>query len=176
MVTRPLNQTGAADALTGVIEATGVDVDATAAFEDVYEQCWTPMVRLAALTTGSVSVAEEIVQDAFVQLYRHRDRVEHLRAWLRRAVINGCRDWVRRRAHEPDMSSEDGFVTHDDARAIVVRDALRLLTPRQRAAVVLRFYADLPEREIAALLGCRPGTVKSTLSQSLTKLAKELQR
>jgi RNA polymerase sigma factor (sigma-70 family) len=74
------------------------------------------------------------------------------------------------------VDDTDGFVTHDDERAIVVRDALRLLTPRQRAAVVLRFYADLPEREIADLLGCQPGTVKSTLAQSLSKLAKELQR
>jgi RNA polymerase sigma factor (sigma-70 family) len=158
-----------------VIAATDVRSYAAEGFEDVYEQCWTPMVRLAALTTGSVSVAEEIVQDAFVQLYRHRHRIRYLRAWVRKAVINGCRDWIRRRARHPDTDDGDGFVTHDDERAIVVRDALRLLTPRQRAAVVLRFYADLPEREIAELLGCRPGTVKSTLAQSLAKLAKELQ-
>jgi RNA polymerase sigma factor (sigma-70 family) len=55
-----------------------------------------------------------------------------------------------------------------------VRDVLTVLSPRQRAAVVLRYYEDLPEAEIATLLGCRPGTVKSTLARALVLLKKEL--
>lgn len=175
IVGRGLNRTGSAFAYTGVIEAAPADGDVADSFEEVYEQCWLPLVRLAALTTGSVAVAEEIAQDAFVQLFRHREHVRYQRTWVRKAVLNGCRDWVRRRAREPKSAHGDGFVTGGDERAIVVRDALQVLTPRQRAAVVLRFYADLPEREIAELLGCRAGTVKSTLAQSLAKLAKELQ-
>lgn len=146
-----------------------------AAFDDFYARRWEGSVRLAALTTGSIAVAEEITQDAFVQLHRHWERVEHPAAWLRAAIVNGCRDWVRRRAREPLALVPDEFLS-DRAEAIAVRDALRVLTPRQRTAVVLRYYEDLPEREIADLLRCRPGTVKSTLAASLTKLAKELNR
>ena len=56
-----------------------------------------------------------------------------------------------------------------------MRDALKSVTPRQRAAIVLRFYEELSEREIAKLLGCRPGTVKSLLTRGLRTLRKELQ-
>lgn len=134
------------------------------------------MVRLAAMTTGSVAIAEEIVQDAFVQLHRHWERVDKPDSWLRAAVINGCRDWVRRRSREPTSQSPDtdGFDT-DNVDAMVVRAALEVLSPRQRIAIVLRYFEDLPEREIAELLGCRPGTVKSLLARGLPKLQKELQ-
>jgi RNA polymerase sigma factor (sigma-70 family) len=145
------------------------------AFEQFYNQRWEPSVRLAALTTGSVAIAEEITQDAFIQLHRHWDHVDSPRAWLRAAIVNGCRDWVRRRMREPHPASPDEIVT-DDTDALAIRDALHVLTPRQRTAVVLRFFEDLPEREIAELLRCRPGTVKSTLANSLVKLAKELNR
>jgi RNA polymerase sigma factor (sigma-70 family) len=57
---------------------------------------------------------------------------------------------------------------------MVVRAALGVLSPRQRIAIVLRYFEDLPEREIADLIGCRPGTVKSLLARSLPKLEKEL--
>ncbi len=57
-----------------------------------------------------------------------------------------------------------------------MRDALKSVTPRQRAAIVLRFYEELSEREIAGLLGCRPGTVKSLLTRGLRTLRKELQQ
>jgi RNA polymerase sigma factor (sigma-70 family) len=144
-------------------------------FEQVYTQRWQSSVRLAALTTGSVAIAEEITQDAFIQLHRHWERVDNPVPWLRAAIVNGCRDWVRRRVREPTLRAPVEFVT-DEADALAIRDALGVLSPRQRAAVVLRYFEDLPEREIAELLGCRPGTVKSTLSHSLTKLAKELNR
>ena len=61
-----------------------------------------------------------------------------------------------------------------DPVAVAVRDALAALTPRQRAAVVLRYYEDLPERDIAAALGCRPGTVKSLLARGLRTLKEHL--
>jgi RNA polymerase sigma factor (sigma-70 family) len=133
------------------------------------------MVRLAALTTGSVAIAEEIVQDAFLQLHRNWERVDKPDAWLRMAVVNGCRDWVRRRGREPTSPTPAGgtFDT-DNVEAMVVRAALGVLSPRQRIAVVLRYFEDLPEREIADLIGCRPGTVKSLLARSLPKLEKEL--
>jgi RNA polymerase sigma-70 factor (sigma-E family) len=144
-------------------------------FEQFYDQRWGASVRLAALTTGSIAIAEEITQDAFIQLHRRWEHIDNPRAWLRVAVVNGCRDWVRRRMREPRPSAPAEIVT-DDSDALAIRDALQVLTPRQRTAVVLRYFEDLPEREIAELLGCRPGTVKSTLANSLNKLAKELNR
>jgi RNA polymerase sigma-70 factor (sigma-E family) len=141
--------------------------------ETVYRDRYSSLVRLAALTTGSVAHAEEIVQDAFVQLYRRWDQVQEPNAWLRVAVLNGCRSWVRRRRLERrlppplplDVTTVDG---------IEVRDALSALTTRQRAAVILRYFEGLSEAEIASSLGCRPGTVKSLLSRSMDKLQEVL--
>jgi len=132
------------------------------------------MVKLATLTTGSVALGEEIAQDAFEQLHRNWNTVHHPRTWLRTAVINRSRDWVRRqgveRRHAPTATAPQSA-----DEGVAMRDALKAVTPRQRAAIVLRFYEDLPETEIAVILGCRPGTVKSLLSRGLRTLRKELQ-
>lgn len=96
------------------------------------------------------------------------------RTWLRTAVVNRSRDWIRRqgieRRHAPaavePLAADEG---------IAMREALKAVTPRQRTAIVLRYYEDLPETEIADTLGCRPGTVKSLLSRGLRTLRKELQ-
>ena len=75
------------------------------------------------------------------------------------------------RRHDPSAPTDDlDDSGHSDDEALAVRDALRVLSPRQRAAVVLRYFEDLKEAEIAAALGCRPGTVKSLLSRSMSKL------
>lgn len=146
-----------------------------APFEALYADRWHAMVRLAVLTTGSTALAEEIVQDAFVQLHRNWAHVENPSAWLRIAVVNHGRSWVRRqvleRRHRPD--AVDAVMLDE---GVVVRKALDKLSARQRAAVVLRFYQDLPEAEIAEVLGCRPGTVKSLLGRAKNTLRKELQR
>ena len=114
------------------------------------------------------------MQDAFVQVLRRWDSVEYPLTYLRIAVVNGCRSSGRRRRLERrTLEPRDEPVVFDPV-AIAVRDAIRTLAPRQRAAVVMRFYEDLPEREIAAVLGCRPGTVKSLLSRSIAKLKESL--
>lgn len=144
-------------------------------FEEVFAQRWTRMVKLAALTTGSVELAEEIVQDAFEQLHKNWATVQQPTAWLRAAVVNRCRDWLRRRTLERRHAiATDDLVEPDEG--IAMRDALKSVTPRQRAAIVLRFYEELSEREIAGLFGCRPGTVKSLLTRGLCTLRKELQQ
>lgn len=139
-------------------------------FEDLYRSHYTRMVVLARLMTGASAHAEEIVQDAFVQLYRNWSSIEYPLTYVRIAVVNGCRSHGRRRAVErrhPLPNHEPALL---DTAAIAVRDALQVLTPRQRAAIVLRYFDDLSEREIADALGCRPGTVKSLLSRSMAKL------
>lgn len=154
------------------LDPTQVSVGSTGewSFDDLYRSQYSRMVALARLMTGAFALAEEIVQDAFVQLYRNWSSVEFPLTYLRIAVVNGCRAQGRRRATERRhrLSGHEPVVV--DTMAIVVRDALQLLTPRQRAAVVLRYFEDLTERDIAEALGCRPGTVKSLLSRSITKL------
>jgi RNA polymerase sigma-70 factor (sigma-E family) len=145
------------------------------AFELLYAEAYRPMVRLALLLTGSPAQVEELVQDAFVRVYRQWHRVESPRAYLRQAVVNACWSHRRRRArelrHGPGAAARAATV---DPEANLMRDALSRLSDRQRKAVVLRYYEDLSEAEIAAVLGCRPGTVKSLLSRGLARLRREL--
>jgi RNA polymerase sigma-70 factor (sigma-E family) len=152
--------------MTGPISPVAID-----AFEVLYTGSYDRLVRLARLTSADTVPAEEIVQDAFVQLYRRWDDVREPVAYLRVAVVNGCRSWGRRRSlqRRPVAAARPGDQALD-GDALAVREALLVLTPRQRAAVVLRYFEDLAEADIAAVLGCRPGTVKSMLSRSLVKL------
>ncbi len=145
-------------------------------FIDVYNDRYRPMVQVARLTTGSNTLAEELVQDAFADLYRRFETLNNPDAYLHRAVLSRCTSWVRRRIterryherHPPEPA------TWTDPDTITVIDAISRLPARQRAAIVLRFLADWSEADIAHALACRPGTVKSLLSRARTQLAKEL--
>ena len=142
-------------------------------------------VRLAYLLTGDVPLAEDIVQDAFVRL---AGRLIHLRdpdafeSYLRRTVMNlSTSHFRRRRVERTYLSRTGGAATAQDVRpgpSVEDRDllwrALGALTKRQRIAVVLRFYEDLSEREVADILKCRPGTVKSLVSRGLETLRNEI--
>jgi RNA polymerase sigma-70 factor (sigma-E family) len=139
-------------------------------FDDVYRSHYVRLVGLARLMIGALGPAEEVVQDAFVQLYRNWESVNYPPTYVRIAVVNGCRSHGRRLAVERRRPLPDRESVVLDTTAVAVRDALAQLTPRQRAAVVLRYFEDLPEREIAEALGCRPGTVKSLLSRGLATL------
>ena len=142
-------------------------------FEELYQHQWLSLVRLATLTTGSLTVAEEIVQEAFVSLYRRWDAIDQPGAYVRIAVIHGCTDWVRRqqvgRRHLQPRVSDVGLDTPE-----MLDDVLNRLSPRQRAVVVLRFFEDWSEASIAECLRCRTGTVKSLLHRSIQQLRKEL--
>lgn len=144
---------------------------------DLYRERYVPMVRLAYLMVGSTTVAEDLVQDAFARMHRHWGRAEHPRAYLRMAVVNGCRSHLRRTAREQAYRRHpsvvgDGVAAEPDE----LFDALAALPSRQRAAIVLRFYEDLAEADIADALGCRPGTVKSLLHRGLAELRKVVER
>jgi RNA polymerase sigma factor (sigma-70 family) len=115
------------------------------------------------------------VQDAFVRVFARWAEVETPRAYLRQAVVNACRSQQRRQSRE--LRHRQGSAqpaTIGDAEIDEMADALATLSDRQRKAVVLRFYEDLPEAEIALLLGCRPGTVKSLLFRALARLREVL--
>ncbi|MGC1512623.1 MAG: sigma-70 family RNA polymerase sigma factor [Acidimicrobiales bacterium] len=145
-------------------------------FVDVYNDRYRPMVEIARLTTGSNALAEELVQDAFADLYRRFDTLHTPDAYLHRAVVSRCTSWVRRRVTERRYHErhplEPAAWTDPDTTTVI--DAIGRLPARQRAAIVLRFLADWPEADIAHALDCRPGTVKSLLSRARTQLAKEL--
>lgn len=129
------------------------------------------LVRVAYLLTGSSAVAEDLVQDAFVSLHRHWDGVRQPSAYLRVTVVNACRAHHRRnrreRSHFPELVT-DTVVPETP----VVLDVLAELPYRQRAALVLRFYEDRPDSEIAQALGCRPATVRSLVHRGLATLRK----
>jgi RNA polymerase sigma factor (sigma-70 family) len=153
---------------SGVPEAVSRDIE----FSELYLRTYRRMVMLAYATVGSLALAEEIAQDAFGQLYRRWPLIETKEAWVRRAVISLATSWLRRqlleRRHPPDPSAAADWVEGAHLRMM-----LGVLSRRQRAAVILRFYEGLTEREIARALRCRPGTVKSLLSRALDALREE---
>lgn len=141
-------------------------------FDQVYVREYEGLVRLAYVTTGSLGTAEEIVQDVFAGWLRRGEQVREPAAYLRRAVVSRCTSWVRRRVLERRHTAAAPPSPHEHpyTDTAVVRAALLRLRPRQRAAVFLRYYLDLPEAEIAEILGCRAGTVKSLLHRSLATM------
>jgi RNA polymerase sigma-70 factor (sigma-E family) len=146
-------------------------------FRALYADRRAAMVRLAFVLTGGDPAAEELVQDAFLRVRGKVDGVDQPAAYLRRAVVNACLSHGRRRGRErlallrggkPPESGED--------RPDELRDALRLLPARQRAVVVLRYYEDLPEAEIAEALGTSVPAVKSLLHRALHELREVIER
>lgn len=154
-------------------ESVAVDRADGPEFDAFYRSQWLPMVRFASLTTGSTPLAEEIVQEAFTEVYRRWDRIEVPIGYLRRAVSHRCTSWVRRQRLERRVHAAT-LTQGLDTRLVELLDAMKVLTPRQRAAIVLRYLDDLSEAEIATLLSCRPGTVKSLLARARTRLQEVL--
>jgi RNA polymerase sigma factor (sigma-70 family) len=144
------------------------------ALEDLFRDRWAPLVRLAWLMCGSRETAEDVVQEAFLRLRSDSgDLPEHPFAYLRQIVINQIRDRrrhqavVRRHQQPPVEPVLDG----DDR---LVWQLFQGLPERQRFVLVLRYYDDLPVAEIAQMLDCPEGTVKSLISRGLRTLRREL--
>lgn len=147
--------------------------------EQLYLRHATEAVRFAYLLTGDRALAEDLVQDAFVRV---SGRLLHLRdegafyGYLRRAIVNLSRSSGRRRQVERRYLERTAAQTPlasldpDAAEREAMRVALLELADRQRAAIVLRFYEDLSEAQIADVLRCRPGTVKSLISRGVEAL------
>jgi RNA polymerase sigma-70 factor (sigma-E family) len=135
--------------------------------------------RLAYLLTGDAALAEDLVQEAFARLV---GRLAHLRdkaafdAYLRRTIVNLSKNYFRRRAVERShLAREAAFPSGTPSEPDVVtreemREALLALPARQRAAIVLRYYEDLPDHQIADILRCRPGTVRSLVTRGVQAL------
>lgn len=154
---------------------------------DLYHAHRLGLVRLALLLVDHQDIAEDVVQEAFTALFqKHGERLDDLDnalGYLRTSVVNGARSVLRRRRtareyvppHEADApSAEDHAVLNDEHRRVVV--ALKELTERQREVLVLRYWSDLSEAQIADALGLSRGTVKSTASRALDALEKQLEK
>ena len=174
---------------------------AAASVAALYAEHALGLVRLAMVMTGDRATAEDIVQDAFLGLYRRWDRLTDVTAplaYLRVSVVNGCRTTLRRRSRFalwPRTSADDtldelvpvaGFgpqarlaesaeasmLLSEEQRAVA--GALRKLPQRQREAVVLRYYLDLSEEETAQVMGVARGTVKSATHRALAAVGRIL--
>jgi RNA polymerase sigma-70 factor (sigma-E family) len=133
---------------------------------------------------GDRAAAEDVVQESFAKVQRAWPRIDPDRAaaYLRTTAFNGARSLLRRRVvaerFRPERAvttagADDGVVLAEDQRAVVA--ALRRLPVRQRECVVLRYYADLREHEIAATLGVSRNSVKTHLRRGMAALARELE-
>lgn len=143
---------------------------------------WAPLTRTAYLVTGNRADAEDLVQAALEKTHRHwgrilrRDRPE---VYVRRVMINTAISWRRRRrVTEVPLLGGDGDPVNDPYAAVEDRqqalDALRRLPPKTRAVLVLRYFEDRTEAEIAQILGCSVGSVKSQASRGLATLRAQL--
>lgn len=147
------------------------------AFDDYVRERWTPLVRTAALLTGDRHAAEDLAQEALVRAARHWHRVDPATAdaYVRRILYTRSVDAWRWRRHQPDPAPPQADRSALDAMPdsdtrLTLAGALRRLTPRQRAVLVLRFYEDRTEVQTAAMLGCSVSTVKSQTRHSLARL------
>lgn len=165
--------------------AASVEWDADKAVTTVYSTHYRSLVRLAVLLVRDVGTAEEVVQDAFIAMHgawrRLRDPEKAL-AYLRQSVVNRSRSVLRHRAvvdkyapkATPDApSAEHGALGALERSAVV--DALRELPNRQREALVLRYYADLSEAQIAEAMGISRGAVKSHTARGMAALRSVLE-
>ncbi len=155
--------------MSAVEGVSGVDVD------DLYAASADRMLAVAWMLLGNRHAAEDAVQEAFAVLAaRDTSAIRQPEAYLRTVVVNQCRSVMRRRRHLADDPVADGV--HLDRSDLEMREALARLGPRRRTVVVLRFYEDMKIDDIAALLGCRPGTVSSLLHRALRELREVIDR
>jgi RNA polymerase sigma factor (sigma-70 family) len=159
-----------------VISEGRAEVDRSTRFDDFYADRWPYAFRLAALMTHDTEAGADIAQDVFANMSRRWATIERPDAYLQRALTNASSNWRRtgRRAER----KQHLLVTlgNDEVSFDGITDAVARLPFRQRAVVVLRYYADLSEAEIARALECRPGTVKSLSARALATLSKEVDR
>jgi len=182
---RPTNvtETLVADVALGSIPA---DWDADRAVTELYASHYRSLVRLATLLVRDTGTAEEVVQDSFVAMHggwrRLRDSDKAL-SYLRQSVVNRSRSVLRHRVvvdrnapkPPPDMpSAEHGAIALLERSAVIA--ALRTLPARQREALVLRFYGDMSEAQIADAMQISKGAVKSHTARAMATLRTSLER
>ena len=140
----------------------------------LYRAEYAGLLRLAYSLTSDEQLAEDVVQESFLRLHQSPTRVFNPVAYLRTCVVNRCRSHHRHVAvvrRTPVDRAESTVGAYDE-----LFDAVRRLPWRQQAVLAMRFHLDLPDDEIAAVLGCRPATVRSTVFRAMATLRKEVPR
>jgi RNA polymerase sigma-70 factor (sigma-E family) len=149
----------------------------------LYQEHSLGLVRLAFIMLGDTGSAEDVVQDAFLGLYRRwggLSDTDNALPYVRSSVLNGCRTLLRRQAKRDRVVFTEPDVESAEARALLgeehreVLAAIRRLPDRQRAAVVLRFYLDMPEDQVADVMRISRGTVKSATSRGVAAVGRML--
>jgi len=140
----------------------------------LYREHRVRLTRLARAITLDANLAEEVVQDAFVGLHRKWSTIENAGGYLQRSVVNLSINAQRRRTVASAYQWPRAPIT-DIPEIDETWTAVCSLAPRQRAVVLLRFWQDMSEADIAATLGWRPGTVKSNLHRALARLRKDIE-
>lgn len=153
--------------------------------EAAYREHYRSLVRLASVLIDDLGTCEEIVQEAFVQVWRRNPRLvdpERLPAYLRSTVLNGARSALRQRAvRRRHLATAPRGAPAAEATALAgdpdgeVLAALRGLPDRQREVLSLRYYLDLSEHQIATTLGISAGSVKTHASRGLAALSHQLE-
>jgi RNA polymerase sigma-70 factor (sigma-E family) len=154
-----------------VQEADPDDQDFTAFYRSEYPG----MVRLAASLLGDFEKSEDVVQDAFARIHGRFSQLDQPGGYLRTVVVNLCKDRHRRRSLEQReaLGPSLGSLSLEASEMI---DVLLRLPFKQRAVLVLRYWGDWTEAEIAQAVGCRPGSVKTLASRGLATLRREVTR
>jgi RNA polymerase sigma-70 factor (sigma-E family) len=185
---RPTNVTETLVAAAAVARTASakLELDAYDAVTKLYSLHYRSLVRLAGLLVRDEPTAEEVVQECFVAMHDgwHRLREEEKAlSYLKQAVVNRARSVLRHRSvmdrnapkPAPDMpSAEQGAIAQLERRDVIA--ALQALPARQREALVLRYYADLPEAQIAKMMGISKGAVKSHTARGMASLRAVLER
>lgn len=154
-------------------------MDTPAGFDDFVRAQSRALLRAAWLLTGDWAAAEDLVQSALAAAWAHWSSVTRRDApevYVRRVIVttflrNRRRRWTGEVSHAdlPEIESIEDAYARSDQRTVLVQ-ALGALPARQRAVIVLRFFADLSERDTAAALGCSVGAVKSHSAKAITRL------
>jgi RNA polymerase sigma-70 factor (sigma-E family) len=152
-------------------------------FDEFFRATWPRLFRTAYAVAGDAASAEDALQAAFAKAYsswRRVSRTDHPEAYVRRMVVNeilGTRRrawWQRERPHEaPEPPAAVLSLEADVVDRDAMWTAVLALPPRQRAVIVLRYYEDFSEEQIADVLGCTRGTVKSQASAALANLRRD---
>jgi RNA polymerase sigma-70 factor (sigma-E family) len=166
------------------VVATDVDVT-TDLLTETYQRHYTSLIRLAALLLDDVSSCEDVVQEAFIRVHAARARVresDKLLAYLRQTVVNLSRSALRRRLLGLKLLPKpmpDAASAEEGAYALLEKDALikalRGLQRRQREVLVLRYYSDMTEAQVASALGLSIGSVKAYGSRGIEALRNRLE-
>lgn len=155
--------------------ATMLPESSTDDLASLHRRHYADLVRVAAVLVDHTERAEEIVQDAFAKVLDRWARLDQPGGYLRTAVVNGARSELRKR----EVRRRVGLQRRPEDRPVerdYLLDALDKLPPKRKTALVLRYYADMSEQQIAEAMGVRPGTVKSMLSRGLAELRTVIER